>query len=114
MQYNLFESSEEAWYWFVASTEAKKSGGAIDDKQKKLRPCETNDIYNIIMRLYMNRMLRIDHFRVLKFYGLRGAAPDPNVVSELKAHTLWVQAMDRLEPILIRRGIVKEKEGFLF
>lgn len=103
-----FSSAEEAWFWFVAAQKARSEGARIKAGQSLYpRPCEPSDIMKIINRLYMTRCLIMDHFKVLRHYGEHQYAPDVRHVKEQRAHTLWKEALAKIEPILIRKGIVR-------
>lgn len=105
--YYTFDSAEELWFWFMRSLEAKQDGAkCTNNNSDRPRPCEPNDIYQIINRLHRTRRLLIDHFRVLAHYGKRGYAPNIRARQEQKALTLWKEAFAILTPIF-------EKKEFL-
>lgn len=107
-----FDTVEEAWFWFVLAQQAKVDGARFTAGMSLTpRPCEPSDILSILNRLYRNRMLLWDHILVLRHYGRRKLAPDPTRAKEARAHKLWGEAMERLEPIFIRRGILNEKKS---
>lgn len=102
-----FETVEDAWFWFIQAQQARNDGARIAAGQgASPRPCEPIDILKAAERLYRNRLLVMDHFLVLRHYGRRGYAPDPRRVKEARAAKLWREAMERLEPVLVRKGIV--------
>lgn len=104
-----FSSPEEAWFWFVQAYDARCSGARVVAGAGDLnRPCEPLDLLQCVDRLYRNRRILIDHVRVLAHYGRRMMAPDPTRSREALAHTLWCEAMSRLEPVLRRKGIVAD------
>ncbi len=106
-----FEDVQQAWFWFINANQAKNDGAQIIAGEGLVqRPCEPNDILNILNRLYRNRRLLIDHLRVLRFYGVRMMPPDPYRPKEITASKLWDEAMDMLEEIFISKGIVQEKQ----
>ena len=108
-----FDSVEEAWFWFVLAQQAKVEGaGYTAGLSLTPRPCEPSDILKILNNLYRNRMLLWDHLLVLRHYGRRQLAPDLRRPKEMRAHKLWGEALKRLEPILIRKGILTEKKLF--
>ncbi|MBI1301329.1 MAG: hypothetical protein GC137_06680 [Alphaproteobacteria bacterium] len=107
-----FESVEEAWFWFIAAQQARNDGARfVAGHGDVVRPCEPVDILNILDRLYRQRRLLRDHLLVLRHYGRRNLAPDSRRVKEKRAAILWKQAIERLEPVFIRKGIV-EAGGF--
>ncbi|MEM1093590.1 MAG: hypothetical protein AAGJ10_03220, partial [Bacteroidota bacterium] len=102
------------WFWFVQVQSAKAEGARLrSDASAIKRPCETNDILKIVDRLYRQRRLMRDHLKVLHHYGVRMMAPDKRRVKEMRAFDLWQEAMGRIEPILIRKGIVCNENRFL-
>ncbi len=108
-----FESAEEAWFWFIAAQQARAEGARFTAGLSHApRPCEPIDILKALDRLYRSRRLMLDHFRVLRHYGLRHMAPDPRRPNEAKAHTLWEEAMMRLETVLEKKGIVRLQPQF--
>lgn len=102
-----FDTVEEAWFWFIRAMQARNEGARFRKGEALVpRPCEPVDIFKIMDRLYRSRRLLIDHFKVLRHYGRRMLPPDPHRVKERRAHTLWTEAMKRLEPALVNKGIV--------
>ena len=107
--YVPFDSAEEVWFWFMRAQEAKNDGARFSASIGTMpRPCEPLDILRILDRLYRNRRLLKDHLMVLRHYGKRDMSPDPCRDFEAKAHRLWAEAMERIEPILEEKGIVKK------
>jgi len=109
--YTPFNSVEDAWFWFIQAQQARNDGANFVAGLGIPRPCEPLDFLNIMNRLYKNRFLTMDHFKVLRHYGLRGMAPDPERPKEARAWHLWREAFNRLEPVLIRRGIIHDTTG---
>ncbi len=102
-----FESAEEAWLWFIQAQEARNAGARfVKGMATVVRPCEPLDILKILDRLYRQRFLLRDHLLVLRHYGRRLMPPDKNRVKEMRAHKIWTEALERIEPVLIRKGIV--------
>ena len=111
----LFESAEEAWFWFILAQQAKMEGARYTAGMSlSPRPCEPLDILKILNNLYRNRMLLWDHLLVLRHYGRRQIAPDASRAKEVKAHKLWHEAMERLAPVLIRKEIMEAPPKNLF
>ena len=110
-----FDDMEQAWFWFIAANEAKNSGARITAGQGLTqRPCEPNDIMAITERLFRNRILTIDHFRVLKHYGDRGFAPDKYHYREKRAFYLWHEALKKMRPVFESKGLVLKKSDNFF
>lgn len=106
-----FESAVEAWFWFILAQQARNEGARYTAGMSLTpRPCEPSDILKVLDRLYRNRRLLRDHLLVLRHYGRRQMAPDPRRIKEVQAHTLWKEALERIEPALVRKGIVRAKK----
>lgn len=109
-----FENSEEAWFWFITAQQAREDGARFIQGEALLpRPCEPIDILKVLDRLYRQRRLLMDHVLVLRHYGRRQLPPDPDRVKEMRACKLWHEAMDRLAPVLIRKGIVRNNVTYM-
>lgn len=103
----MFDTAEEAWFWFILAQEARNAGARITAGLSLIsRPCEPMDILKCVERLYRNRRLTMDHILVLRHYGKRHLPPDPVRIKEMRAHDLWIEALERLEPVLVGKGIV--------
>lgn len=104
-----FDSAEEAWFWFIAAQQARNDGARFVAGHSTVpRPCEPIDILRILDRLYRTRRLLRDHLLVLRHYGRRQLAPDPRRIKEARSHELWLQALERLEVVFERKGIIKK------
>ena len=102
-----FQDVEEAWFWFVSAQEARANGARVSAGNSLYpRPCEPLDIMKIVDGLYRNRRLVRDHLLVLRHYGRRHLPPDPYRIKEAQAHKLWREALDRMSPILLSKGII--------
>ncbi len=103
-----FDNVEEAWFWFVAAQGAREDGARfVSGIGTVSRPCEPVDVLKILDELYRKRRLLRDHLLVLRHYGRRIMPPDARRVKEKRAAFLWQQAMERLEPVMQRKGIVR-------
>jgi len=108
-----FDNVEEAWFWFIAAQQARNDGarfvagsGAIQ------RPCEPVDILKILDSLYRSRRLLRDHLLVLRHYGKRNMPPDSRRAKEARAHYIWEEAIERMKPIMERKGIIRKQDWF--
>ncbi|MCB1650769.1 MAG: hypothetical protein KDI46_01820, partial [Alphaproteobacteria bacterium] len=103
-----FLSAEEAWFWFIAAQQARNDGARFVAGQGLCpRPCEPLDILKVLDRLYRQRRLLKDHLLVLRHYGRRHLAPDPRRIKEMRACTLWREALERIGAVLERKGIIE-------
>lgn len=106
-----FVDATEAWFWFILAQQARNEGARYTAGLSLTpRPCEPADILKILDGLYRKRMLLRDHLLVLRHYGRRQMVPDPRRIKEVQADKLWKEALGRIEPILIRKGIVRGKK----
>lgn len=103
-----FDSTERAWFWFMQASAAKAEGAKITAGEALVpRPCEPLDILRIVDRLYKQRRLILDHIRVLAHYGRRLLPPDPYRFKEVRASSLWREAIGMMDPIMREKGIVQ-------
>lgn len=103
-----FESAQDLWFWFIAAQQARNEGARyVSGMGTIARPCEPVDILKILDTLYRKRQLVRDHLLVMRYYGRRHLAPDPNRAKEKRAHRIWIEAFERLEPILEQKGLIE-------
>ncbi len=106
-----FDSTEEAWFWFIIAQQAKNDGARFVAGSGAIpRPCEPIDILRILDRLYRTRRLLRDHLLVLRHYGRRQLAPDSRRIKEVRSDMLWREAMARLSVVFERKGIIQKKK----
>ena len=109
-----FSSVEEAWFWFIQAQAARNDGARFSMGQGLVpRPCEPLDILKALDRLYRTRRLLIDHLMVLRHYGRRLMPPDKRRAKEARAAAIWAEALARIEPVLVRKGIVRSAQHFM-
>lgn len=102
-----FKNAEEAWFWFIQAQTARNEGAKIvAGAGLAPRPCEPVDIIQCLERLYRSRSVTMDHVMILKHYGQRFMSPDPRIQKEARAYTIWREALDKLEGMLISKKIV--------
>ncbi len=105
--FTLFDSAEEAWFWFIQATTAREAGARIRANEGLYkRPCEPTDIFKILERLHRHRRLNMHHFRILRHYGVRMVAPDITRATEVLASHLWDEAMAVMRDVFVAKGIV--------
>lgn len=105
-----FDNAEEAWLWFILAQEARNEGARFTAGISLVpRPCEPSDILACVDRLYRHRRLLMDHLLVLRHYGKRQMPPEAHRQKEARAHLLWIEALERIEPVLVKKGIVRPK-----
>ncbi len=104
-----FDSVEQAWFWFIQAQQARNEGARVAMGLGLVaRPCEPTDILKVLDRLYRHRRLQMDHLLVLRHYGRRQMPPDPRRIKEGRAYKLWIEALQRIEAVLERKGIVRK------
>lgn len=104
----LFQSAEEAWFWFCRYDE--RSGYKYNSSNKRvIRPCQLDDIYIVVSKLYIAKKIGERHLKTLIKYGRMQLAPDVRIEEEMEEALWWDDAMDKLETIFIKKGIVKCK-----
>ncbi|OKH89123.1 hypothetical protein [Thalassospira sp. TSL5-1] len=107
----LFASAAQAWFWFVRCQAARIEGArVVADAGEVTRPCDPDDVYNAVMRLWRGGVIGQAHLQVLEYYGLVERLPDRRVVAESHKADLWQEAMQALRDVLVKRGIV-DPEG---
>lgn len=103
-----FADAEEAWFWAVQAHEAKAAGARVTAGCGQIaRPCEPQDLLQVVDRLYRMRKLMRDHLHVLVHYGRRQSAPEPERFREQRACSLWQEAFAVIAPALRDKGIVR-------
>lgn len=102
-----FDCAEDAWLWYCRCQIARLDGVRFSAGLAEVpRPCDPDDIYRVVDRLYRARMLEAAHLMVLGVFGRRLVSPDPwDGDTETEAR-LWVEALDRLTTPLRAKGIV--------
>ena len=100
-----FESSEEAWFWCclceqLGHERGKNRGSRIS------RPCESSDIIIAVKRLMKQGVLKKEHIWILKKYGFEQMPPHINFGATEKICSLWREAMNFLDSLLRKKGIV--------
>lgn len=112
--YDLFECSETLWFWFVMANQALNDGARHAASLGLYnRPCQPCDVLKIVDRLRRGRRLLWDHIKVLHFYGLRQNPPDRFHPKEMRAATLWAEAMEILEESFFAKGLIAKRSSWI-
>lgn len=102
-----FQTSEEAWFWYVRSERSRREGGQPTRSfSMETRPCDPDDVYKSVMDLRRKNTLQDHHLRVLGKFGWRDSPPDPRLGAEEYSFILWDEALDRMDTVLMDKGIV--------
>lgn len=104
----LFETAEAAWLWYCQCQIARLEGAKFSSTQLATipRPCDPDDIFTVVDRLYKSFALERRHLVVLGDYGLRLSPPSDSNPAEREAARCWAQAMGVLAPALKAKGII--------
>ena len=100
-----FATAEEAVLWMMQALAARNDGAKSAGSGQR-RPCEPDDVLNVMNRLYYRRRILLEHARVIRRWGERGYPPDPNALEEMADYRVWKEAMDRMTWPLQQKGIV--------
>ncbi|MAH05184.1 MAG: hypothetical protein CL561_06480 [Alphaproteobacteria bacterium] len=112
--YDLFESGEALWLWFVMANQALNDGARHTAALGLYnRPCQPCDILSIVDRLRRGRRLLWEHIKVLHYYGMRQTPPDRFHPKEMRAASLWAEAMEILEDAFLAKGLIAEKSSWV-
>ncbi len=103
-----FPTVEAAWFWTMASIEARHDPGR---RPPGPGPCLPETVTRCLDELYRSRRIVLLHARILRVYGRRGRAPDPRRAGERCDWRLWHEAMLGLEPKLRRRNLLQPAWG---
>lgn len=102
-----FASTEAAWMWFWQCQAMREEGARfVADAGDTARPCDPDDLYRVVARLYRRGDLARHHLEVLARFGRRLAPPDGRLAEEAAAARDWADGLRRLEGPLIDKGIV--------
>lgn len=103
-----FADTQEAWIWTMQALTARREGARVAAGRGLVaRPCEPDDVFRELDRLYRRRKITLEHARVLRIYGERAAAPDPKVPDEAYDSALWRGALAALHESLVVKGITR-------
>ncbi len=103
-----FATAEEAWFWFMRTEKARaeKAKGARWDTLNE-RPCDPDDIFSCVARLYRGRKLCPLHLEVMGEYGFLDRDPYTDDDTEVLDWIIWMDAFDILEPYLLEKEIIE-------
>lgn len=103
-----FETAQAAWLWYCQCQLARIEGARFQSDRAAFgpKPCDPDDIFTVVDRLYKSRALERRHLVVLGDYGLRLTPPQDSNPAERAAARCWGQAMGAMTPVLRAKGIV--------
>ena len=93
--------------WYMRCQRARAEGARFKSASGgPVRPCDPDDLYRAVMALARRRLIGRHHLKVLAVFGFRECPPDPRLGEQVRAHGLWLEALDRLATVLKSKGIV--------
>lgn len=103
-----FATAEEAWFWYMRTTKARaEQARAADCSSLNERPCDPDDVFNCVVRLYKENTLYPLHLEVLGEYGYLDRDPFTDDDTEAVDWIIWMDAFDILEPYLFEKEIIE-------
>lgn len=102
----LFSCAEEAWFWYC-KYEKRTPYKTKNSNKVVVRPCLLDDIYLSVEKLYWAKKISNRHVKTLIKYGRMLCPPDARIKDEEMEALWWDDAMDKLETVLRKKGIVR-------
>jgi len=107
-----FASAEEAWLWAVERYDSTLAGARPRaGRSTTPRAGDPRDVVNVAARLLRGGVLTRDQAAVLFQCAREKRLPDPRVPEERARLRTWRNALARLEPPLIAKGLVSGAGG---
>ena len=91
-----FDHAQQAWFW------------ALSQKENEKYMCTPQTICRIVDRLYRQRCLSLDHYRILYFYGMKQKMPCAHDPRQLRVRELWHEAMDKIDRSMRAVNLLKD------
>lgn len=105
----LFDCAEDAWFWYC-KYEKRTPYKSNNSNDVVIRPCVVDDIYLCVVKLYLAKKISERHIKTLVKYGRMLCPPDVRIKDEELEALWWDDAMDKLETVLRKKGIVRCKD----
>lgn len=107
-----FRDAAEAWFWTMAALVARREASPRGvDGAGPPRPALPDEILRCLDNLYRHRRIDLVHARILRIWGERGIAPDPNRPGQRCDARIWREALERLEwPLRVKGFIAQDGE----
>ncbi|MBD5398134.1 hypothetical protein HDR60_01345 [bacterium] len=102
----LFECAEDAWFWYC-KYEKRNPYKSNNSNKVIVRPCMLDDIYLSVVKLYLAKKISERHLKTLIKYGRLQCPPDSRIKDEEMEALWWDDAIDKLETVLRKKGIVR-------
>jgi len=102
-----FLDAEQAWLWAAHAVRYDEPGAHLTSNLATLRrPCEPRDIIFLACRLRRQGVISGLEFGTLCRFGAKDRPPDDRDQEEVRDCQFWERALTKIEPALIRKGIV--------
>lgn len=102
-----FLTAELAWLWAANAVRYDEPGAHLTANRSTLqRPCEPRDVIFLACRLRRQKVMSGLEFGTLCRFGAKDRPPDSRDESEVRDCAFWDRALSKMEPELIRKGIV--------
>ena len=108
----LFDTPQEVWFWFMKYEQFKEYFIAYKPISVWTvpRPCIPSDIYIIVKRFYLEKIISYNELKTMLKYGKIGREPNCYDKKELNDWESWESAMDKLYSVLYKKGIINRKK----
>lgn len=107
-----FRDATEAWFWTMAALVARREASPRGvDGAGRPRPALPEDILRCLDTLYRQRRIDLLHARILRIWGERGMAPNPDRPDERYDAYIWREALERLEWPLRVKGFIAPRRA---
>ncbi len=103
----LFENTEEAWFWCCSCRESPKDLGRRTSGPFQ-RPCEYVDILFYIKQLFIKNKIKKEHLEILNYYGQKQLPPHVKFGSSMKQCRIWNEAIQILGKLLFVKKIIHQ------
>lgn len=107
-----FRDAEACIFWTVRSLAAAEEGRPSRGRAKgaaragTVAICTPAEVVKCLDTLYRRRRIDLHHVRILRIWGHRGRAPNPEIAREKGDFRVWREALDRLDWPLRSLGII--------
>ncbi|MCB8879397.1 hypothetical protein ACELLULO517_04070 [Acidisoma cellulosilytica] len=107
-----FRDAEACIFWTIRAlaAEVAPSPAAANRRAIRRRPvasiCTPAEVVKCLDKLYRRRRIDLHHVRILRIWGHRGRAPNPELGKERGDWRVWREALERLDWPLRSLGII--------
>ena len=106
-----FRDAEACIFWTIKALAATAANQPIPPgtrtRARMASPiCAPAEVVKCLDTLYRRRRIDLHHVRILRIWGHRGRAPNPDLATERGDWRVWREALERLEWPLRSLGII--------